>query len=129
MAQAVRSIGSRASAPASLASCTWRALIACQLSSSQSTLDGMVVIQPQRKLSRTGDGAARNASVARRSGTAPAGRPSAMSVARLSSSTSDGRGGAPPGGGGGAGRGGPGRGAPGGGGPAAGAPPPPRGEG
>ena len=46
-----RSIGSRASAPASRACLTWRAVIACQLSSSHSTLAGIVASQPQRKLS------------------------------------------------------------------------------
>ena len=41
IAQSARSIGSRASAPASRASLRWRALMACQLSSSQRRMGGI----------------------------------------------------------------------------------------
>src|SRR3954464_12040599 len=55
MPQSARSIGNRASAPAPRASLRLRALMACQLSSSQTRLGGLVVSQPQRKFSWAGD--------------------------------------------------------------------------
>ena len=64
-AHAARSIGNRASAPASRASCSCRALIACMLFSSHRTLAGMVASQPQRKFCWLGDASSANASVAR----------------------------------------------------------------
>ena len=54
-AQSVRSIGRRASAPASRPSPRKRALTVCQLSSSQRSLAEIVVSQPQRKFSWPGD--------------------------------------------------------------------------
>src|SRR3954454_3618070 len=63
--QSARSIGSRGSAPASRASLRLRALIACQLSSSQTRLGGLVVSQPQRKFSWGGDAWSANMADAR----------------------------------------------------------------
>src|SRR3954462_821596 len=71
MAQSARSIGSRANAPASRASLRLRELMASQLSSSHRTAGGVVVSQPQRKLSWSGDASFTNVAVARlRSGAA-----------------------------------------------------------
>ncbi len=86
MANAVRSIGSRASAPASRASWSWRVLIACHVSSSQSTLHGTVVNQPQRKFSSVETPSAAKAAAARLSIGAALARPSVISSANPSSS-------------------------------------------
>jgi hypothetical protein len=87
---AVRSIGSRARAPDRLARSSWRRLIACQESSSQSTIAATVANQPQRKLTYVGLSIAPDAPVTRRSSGAAAVRPEAISVARLVSSRPDG---------------------------------------
>jgi len=60
-AQSVRSIGSRASAPASRPSLRKRELTVCQPSSSQMSLAEIVVSQPQRKFSWSGDASSANA--------------------------------------------------------------------
>ena len=65
--------------------------MACQLSSSQRRLAGIVVSQPQRKFSWAGDASSANAAVARLSSGAAAARPSVTRVLRPSSSRSDGR--------------------------------------
>src|SRR3954469_4188450 len=74
--QSARSIGSRASAPASRASLRLRALMACQLSSSQTRLGGLVVNQPQRKFSWVRDAWSANVADVRLSSGAAAASPS-----------------------------------------------------
>ena len=66
-------------------------MMACQLSSSQRSLAGIVVIQPQRNFSWPGDASSGNAAVARLSSGAAAACPSVTRVLRPSSSRSDGR--------------------------------------
>ena len=64
-------------------------LIACHVSSSQSTLHGIVVNHPQRKFSSVETPSAANAAAARLSTGAAVGRPSVISSANPSSSRSD----------------------------------------